>query len=61
MKNKYVFVVVMLVCILVASIGLTTIYVNSTKTVTAEKKADDIKIVTSFYPMYIATANIVKI
>ena len=60
MKNKYVFVVVMLVCILVASIGLTTIYVNSTKTVTAEKKADDIKIVTSFYPMYIATANIVK-
>lgn len=60
MKNKYVFVVVMLVCILVASMGLTTIYVNSTKTVTAEKKADDIKIVTSFYPMYIATANIVK-
>lgn len=60
MKNKYVFVVVMLVCILVASMGLTTIYVNSTKTVTAEKKADDIKIVTSFYPMYIATANVVK-
>lgn len=59
MKNKYVFVLVMLICIFVASIGLTTIYVNNTQSAQVAKEEDDIKIVTSFYPMYVATINIV--
>lgn len=59
MKNKYVFVAVMLVCILVASMGLTTIYVNNTQSDKAKIGNDEVKIVTSFYPMYVATENII--
>lgn len=59
MKNKYVFVAVMLVCILVASMGLTTIYVNNTQSNEAKIDNDEVKIVTSFYPMYVATENII--
>ena len=59
MKNKYVFVAVMLVCILVASMGLTTIYVNNTQSNEAKIGNDEVKIVTSFYHMYVATENIV--
>lgn len=59
MKNKYVFVAVMLVCILVASMGLTTIYVNNTQSNEAKIGNDEVKIVTSFYPMYVATENII--
>lgn len=56
MKNKYVFVTVMLIVILVASLGLTTISLRGSKK--AEKKGE-ITVVTSFYPMYIACLNII--
>ncbi|MDD6156055.1 MAG: metal ABC transporter substrate-binding protein [Lachnospiraceae bacterium] len=56
MKNKYVFVLVMLVGLLVASLGLTTIYVGSTQQPQEDEK---LHIVTSFYPMYIAAMNVV--
>lgn len=54
MKNKYVFVAVMLSAILGISMGLTSLYMG-----TEEKKEEEFVIVTSFYPMYIATMNIV--
>ena len=57
MKNKYVFVVIMLCCILFVSVGVTNIYVNANST---EEKTEDFVIVTSFYPMYIATMNVVE-
>lgn len=56
MKNKYVFVLVMLVCIFAVSVGMTTLYVNHTQQPEQQK---DITIVTSFYPMYIAAMNVV--
>lgn len=56
MKNKYVFVLVMLVGLLVASLGLTTIYVSCTQQPQEDEK---LHIVTSFYPMYIAAMNVV--
>lgn len=55
MKNKYVFVVVMLFAILVVSIGFTNIYVSQNQTAEDE----DFVVVTSFYPMYIATMNVI--
>lgn len=56
MKNKYVFVALMLCVILVLGMGLTNIYVNKT----GEKEhRDSFTIVTSFYPMYVAALNIV--
>lgn len=57
MKNKYVFVAVMLFCILVVSLGLTTVYVKRENN--RENREDNILVVTSFYPMYIATENII--
>lgn len=56
MKNKYVFVAVMLVSILVVSFGFTNIYVSQNQT-TAED--GDFVVVTSFYPMYIAAMNVI--
>lgn len=56
MKNKYVFVVVMLLALLTASLGLTTIYVACTGQPQEDGK---LHIVTSFYPMYIAAMNVV--
>lgn len=56
MKNKYIFVFTMLVVIFVVSMVMTACYVSFSK----EKINKDKKtIVTSFYPMYIATINIV--
>ena len=55
MKNKYIFVVVMLCSILLVSFGFTNIYVSSQE----PASDDDFVIVTSFYPMYIATMNVV--
>ena len=57
MKNKYVFVAIMLCCILLISGVFTGIYVNQSQTGDSE---DDFVVVTSFYPMYIATLNVVK-
>lgn len=55
MKNKYVFVTVMLAVLLFLGVGLTVIYVNHTE----EKEDGQYTVVTSFYPMYIAALNVV--
>ena len=55
MKNKYIFVLVLLFSILVVSFGFTNIYVSNAE----QSKDEDFVVVTSFYPMYIATMNIV--
>jgi len=55
MKNKYIFVFVMLLTILVVSFGFTNIYVSHNQTAEDE----EFVVVTSFYPMYIATMNVV--
>ena len=57
MKNKYVFVLVMLLSILIISMGLTTIYVDQNQDMT---KDEDFVVVTSFYPMYIAAMNVME-
>jgi len=55
MKTK-TYIAVMLAVILVLAIGLTTLYV---KTTGREKDTDnEMCVVTSFYPMYIATMNV---
>ncbi len=54
MKNKYVFVTVMLAVLLFLGVGLTEIYVNHTE----EKEDGQYTVVTSFYPMYIAALNV---
>ena len=55
MKNKYIFVLVMLFSILIVSFGFTNIYVSQ-----QEQTADEeFVVVTSFYPMYIATMNVI--
>ena len=54
MKKKYVFVVCLLLSITLLSMGITTLYVHLTK----ETKEGDFTVVTSFYPMYIATLNL---
>lgn len=56
MKNKYIFVLLLLVCVLAGSVGLTMLYT------VAEGQPEDEEgtvIVTSFYPMYIAALNVV--
>ena len=58
MKKKYLFVAVMLLCIFVVSLGLTTIYVNNAKDNTHAE--DKLVVVTSFYPMYIMAENILQ-
>lgn len=55
MKNKYIFVFVMLLSIFAVSIGFTNIYVNNKQ----QAKEEDFVVVTSFYPMYIATMNVI--
>lgn len=57
MKNKYVFVVIMLLSIWLASFGFTSIYVSQNN---EEKKEDEFVVVTSFYPMYIAAMNVTE-
>lgn len=55
MKNKYIFVVLMLAAILVVSFGFTGIYVSHTQ----NNQDEDFVVVTSFYPMYIAAMNVI--
>lgn len=55
MKNKYVFTAIMLVCLLFVGIGLTNIYVNHEQ----KKEENEYLVVTSFYPMYVATMNVI--
>lgn len=55
MKNKYVFVSVMLCCVLIAGVVFTAITGEQTQ---HRGEENQIRIVTSFYPMYIAALNI---
>lgn len=55
MRNKYIFVFVMLVVLLLAGVGLTNIYVNHEES----DENTEYTVVTSFYPMYIAAMNVV--
>ena len=56
MKKKYLFVFTMLLAIFITSIGATSVYVRYENGNTKEN--DELKIVTSFYPMYIAALNV---
>lgn len=56
MRNKYVFVIVMLTAILLAGMGLTNIYVSMQQ---RESDQDQLVVVTSFYPMYVAASNVI--
>lgn len=56
MKNKYVFVAVLLAVILAAGTGLTSFYVNRQE---SKQPEDELVVVTSFYPMYIAAKNVI--
>lgn len=55
MRNKYVFVAFLLCAILVIGVSLTGVYVKYAK---EEPQEDTFTIVTSFYPMYVLTANV---
>lgn len=55
-KNKYVFVLVMLVVITVVSGLLTNIYVKESG---SKQEEQTLTVVTSFYPMYIAALNVI--
>ena len=55
-KNKYVFVLVMLVVITVVSGLLTNIYVRESG---SKQEEQILTVVTSFYPMYIAALNVI--
>lgn len=55
MKNKYVFVLVMLLSILAVSLGFTNLYVN----LEHQSVDEDLVVVTSFYPMYVASMNVI--
>ena len=56
MKNKYMFVLVLLLSILVLSFGFTNIYVSQHQ----QTEDEEFVVVTSFYPMYIASMNIIE-
>lgn len=56
MKNKYAFVAVMLIAIMLVGMGLTSFYVSQSS---EGQKEEEITIVTSFYPIYIAALNVV--
>ena len=54
-KNKYIFVFFLLCSILLVSVGFTNIYVSQNYS----QAEEDFVVVTSFYPMYIATMNVI--
>lgn len=56
MKKKYVFVFVMLLVITLAGMGLTSLYVMREDN---QQQQEELSVVTSFYPMYIAAMNAV--
>lgn len=55
MKNKYVFVTVLLLVLLLAGAGLTQLYVKEE----TKQQDSELTVVTSFYPMYIAAMNVI--
>lgn len=58
MKNKYVFVAVMLCAILLLSVSFTGLYVKESSNIDIGND-EQLTIVTSFYPMYVAVSNLV--
>ena len=50
MKQKYIFVSVLLLVLMLAGVGLTELYVRQERAESGEA----FRVVTSFYPMYIA-------
>ena len=58
MKNKYVFTAVLRAVILFVGSVLTTIYVR-TEQKQEQEKGGNLLVVTSFYPMYVATENVI--
>ncbi len=56
MKNKYVFVTILLAVLLLAGAGFTTVYLRHQDTEQQEKQ---LTVVTSFYPMYVAAENVI--
>ena len=60
-SKKIIFVVIMLLILTAIGVAIIAISINTTKTnEEKEVKEDKFTIVTSFYPMYIATMNIVE-
>lgn len=57
MKNKYVFVTVMLLAIMLAGVGLTNVYVSHER---GSQQKNEFRVVASFYPTYIAVQNIIS-
>lgn len=55
MKRKYLFVIVLLAVLLFASVGLTQLYISREDSGNGDR---ELRIVTSFYPVYIAVSNI---
>ena len=58
MKNKYVFVAGMLCAILLLSVSFTGLYVKQNAKYAVGSK-EQVTLVTSFYPMYVAVSNLV--
>ena len=56
MKNKYIFVVILLGAILLAGLGFTGFYLHQQEETQAEEQ---LTVVTSFYPMYVAAENVI--
>lgn len=56
MKNKYLYVLVLLVCIAFAGLGLTGVYVTGRNQAEEQR---ELTVVTSFYPMYLAADNVI--
>ncbi|MCC8080976.1 MAG: metal ABC transporter substrate-binding protein [Lachnospiraceae bacterium] len=56
LKNKYVFTAVLLAAILFVGAGLTALYLHRQDPADA---SEQLTVVTSFYPMYIATENVI--
>lgn len=55
MKRKYGFVAILLLCMLVVGTGLTGFYEKEEQ----QEEEGQLKVVTSFYPMYIAAMNVI--
>lgn len=58
MKNKYVFTAVLLAMILFVGSVLTMVYVRAEQK-KEQAKDEDLLVVTSFYPMYVAAENVI--
>ena len=56
MKNKYLFVSILLAVILIVGVGTTVLYTNAQK---SARQKEEMTVVTSFYPMYVAAKNVI--